>query len=148
MEGTSLGALHVSAVIDPTCARLVESVEGAHTNRALAAQLQVALGSTVGSVQMDSQAKYAAVACGEADLYLRAPNPATPNYREHLWDHAAGSLLVQEAGGKVTDVYGAALDWSQGRRLETNIGVVATNGHLHGAVIDMLTRLLPPLASR
>jgi 3'-phosphoadenosine 5'-phosphosulfate (PAPS) 3'-phosphatase len=84
------------------------------------------------------------VARGEADIYLRAPNSRTPDYRENIWDHAAGALVVEEAGGKVTDVYGEALDWTTGRRLERNRGVLATNGRLHEAVVDALAPLLPP----
>jgi len=93
---------------------------------------------------MDSQAKYAAVAWGRAELYLRAPHPRTPDYREHIWDHAAGWLVVTEAGGRVTDVYGAPLDWTQGWRLANNIGVLASNGQLHDAALAALTPLLPP----
>ncbi len=144
LDGTTLGPARVNAVADPLRACLVESVESAHTNRSLSARLREALGNTVEPVRMDSQAKYAAVARGQADVYLRSPNPRTPDYREHIWDHAAGWLVVTEAGGKVTDVYGNPLDWTHGRRLENNIGVVATNGYLHDAVIEVLAPLLVP----
>ncbi len=96
-------------------------------------------------VRMDSQAKYAAVARGEAEIYLRSPNARTPDYREWAWDHAAGSLVVEEAGGRVTDVYGRPLDWSHGRQVTGNVGVLATNGALHEAVVASLRGLLPPL---
>lgn len=143
LDGTLLGVAQVSGVADPRHARLAESVESAHTNHGLSAQMQVALGIVVAPVRMDSQAKYAAVARGQADVYLRAPNNRTPEYRECIWDHAAGWLMVVEAGGTVTDVYGDALDWTQGRRLEQNKGVLATNGQLHGVVLETLARLLP-----
>ena len=55
---------------------------------------------------MDSQAKYAVVARGEADIYLRLPTRA--DYREKIWDHAAGALIVTEAGGVVSDLDGQA----------------------------------------
>jgi 3'(2'), 5'-bisphosphate nucleotidase len=84
---------------------------------------------------MDSQAKYAVLARGDASLYLRLPSPATPDYRERIWDHAAGSIIIEEAGGRVTDAYGSDLDFSQGSRLEKNRGIVATNGLLHDAVL-------------
>jgi len=32
-----------------------------------------------------------------ADVYLRMP--VTVDYRENLWDHAAGARIVEEAGG-------------------------------------------------
>jgi 3'(2'), 5'-bisphosphate nucleotidase len=146
LAGDPLGAVRVSALAEPANARLAESVESAHTNRGLSAQVQESLGITAECVRMDSQAKYAAVARGQAEIYLRSPNPRTPDYRENIWDHAAGWIIVEEAGGKVTDVYGRPMDWTHGRRLEQNIGVVATNGRLHDAVIGAIAGLLPPLA--
>ena len=47
------------------------------------------------------------------------------------WDVAAGSLLVEEAGGRVTDLTGGALDLDAP-------SLVATNGHIHSAVLDVL----------
>ena len=47
---------------------------------------------------------------------------------EKVWDHASGTLLVHESGGTVTDVRGRPLDFSRGRGLSGNLGVVATNG--------------------
>lgn len=144
LDGVVLGAVEVSRVADASRARVAESVESGHTNHGLSAQMQGALGIVAEPVRMDSQAKYAAVARGQADVYLRAPNERTPDYRECIWDHAAGWLVVTEAGGTVTDVYGAALDWTQGRRLERNKGVLATNGQMHNVVLETLAALLPP----
>jgi 3'(2'), 5'-bisphosphate nucleotidase len=144
LDGESLGPVQVSSLTDAANARLAESVESAHTNRGLSAQVQESLGIIAECVRMDSQAKYAAVARGQAEIYLRSPNPKTPDYRENIWDHAAGWIVVEEAGGRVTDVYGRPLDWTHGRRLEQNIGVVATNGRLHDAVISAIAELLPP----
>jgi 3'(2'), 5'-bisphosphate nucleotidase len=143
-EGEPLGRLRVSAEADPARARLAESVESAHTNLDLSARVKAALGIAAESVRMDSQAKYAALAAGRAEIYLRSPNPRTPDYRENIWDHAAGWLAVSEAGGTITDVYGRPLDWSHGRRLEANVGILATNGPLHAAVLKVLAPLLPP----
>ena len=76
------------------------------------------------------------VARGEADIYMRLPANAT--YREKIWDHAGGVLIVEEAGGKVTDVMGKPLEFTHGRQLEANRGVIATNGLLHDAVLKAL----------
>jgi 3'(2'), 5'-bisphosphate nucleotidase len=146
MEGRSLGQLRVSDLAEPSQARLAESFETAHTNRGLSAQVREVLGIGVEPLRMDSQAKYACLATGQAEIYLRAPNPSTPEYRENVWDHAAGWLVVTEAGGQVSDVYGRRLDWSSGRRLEHNLGVLATNGPLHAPVIEALAPLLTPRA--
>jgi 3'(2'), 5'-bisphosphate nucleotidase len=85
---------------------------------------------------MDSQAKYFAVAKGDAEIYMRMPT--RPGYVEKIWDHAAGALVVEEAGGKVTDVTGLDLDFGQGHQLELNRGVVVTNGPLHGALVSAM----------
>ena len=93
---------------------------------------------TADPVGIDSQCKYAMVAQGDAELYLRIPRDDV--YREKIWDHAAGAILVEEAGGKVTDVFGKPLDFSRGRTLEQNRGVVASNGPNHDAVIRALAQ--------
>ena len=50
------------------------------------------------------------------------------DYREKIWDHAAGKLIVEAAGGRVSDIYGLPLDFSHGRALQENRGIVATSG--------------------
>jgi 3'(2'), 5'-bisphosphate nucleotidase len=85
---------------------------------------------------MDSQCKYATVARGDASIYLRMPTRA--DYREKIWDHAAGKIIVECAGGRVTDIAGKPLDFRHGRTLQQNQGVVATNGSIHDSVIDAI----------
>jgi 3'(2'), 5'-bisphosphate nucleotidase len=137
--------IQVSSLTDFSAARMAESVEVLHKHHGLAHRVKVALGMRLDSRLMDSQAKYAAVASGDAEIYLRAPNPRTPYYRENIWDHAAGWLLVQEAGGVISDIHGKPLDWGEGRRLENNVGIVAAPPLLHGAVIDALQQELKNL---
>lgn len=86
---------------------------------------------------MDSQAKYATVALGVVALYLRLSA-----YQENIWDHAAGTLVVQEAGGIVTDRHGKELDFGGGGcKLVRNSGVVVTNGRaLHEKVLQHLAQ--------
>ena len=94
------------------------------------------LGIAAPPLRMDSQAKYAVVARGEADIYLRLPTRA--DYREKIWDHAAGVLIVAEAGGTVTDIHGKPLEFHHGRELVANRGVVVTNGRLHDRVLEAI----------
>jgi myo-inositol-1(or 4)-monophosphatase len=54
--------------------------------------------------------------------------------RIHSWDIAAGSLLVEEAGGRVTDVRGGP-DF-----LSPNPSILATNGHIHEEMLAVLRR--------
>lgn len=118
--------------------RFVESVESGHGDQSRQAAVAKAAGITQDSLRMDSQAKYMAVAAGEAALYLRLPSPKTPDYREKIWDHAAGVILVEEAGGRVTDIAGKSLDFSLGAKLVNNQGVVVSNGSIHDPVLAAL----------
>lgn len=138
LDGGQSQPVTVASLTDPAAARFVESVESGHTDHDAHASLARALGITRPSLQLDSQAKYGVVGRGDAAIYLRLPSPKTPNYRERIWDHAAGALIVQEAGGRVTDALGQDLDFGQGRRLENNRGVVVSNGPFHAAILDAI----------
>ncbi len=132
--------VRVSDVGDANAARFCESVESGHSNQDDSAKIAAKLGITSEPLRMDSQCKYATVARGDASIYLRLPTRA--DYRECIWDHAAGLVVVEEAGGRVTDVDGKPLDFTHGRRLEHNRGVVATNGHIHAAVLDAVKSVI------
>lgn len=128
----------VSKNADPALARLSESVESGHSSHRDSARIASTLGIRTEPRRLDSQAKYAVVARGEADAYMRLP--VRIGRDERIWDHAAGALVVTEAGGRVTDIYGQDLDFSYGACLTHNTGVVATNGHLHEVVLEALSR--------
>ena len=130
----------MSSVVDSTDAVFCESAVSMHSDRGGHAGIAKRLGVTAAPVRMDSQCKYGAIARGDASIYLRLPSSAT--YREKIWDHAAGFIVVTEAGGTVTDAYGRELDFSLGRTLERNRGVVATNGLLHRKVLAAATTVL------
>lgn len=130
--------LHVSSRTDPVKIRILRSFEAGHTNVEAIDRLVQFLGIRAEPVRLDSQAKYAILAAGKGDLIIRLLSPEKPNYREKIWDQAAGSIVVEEAGGKITDLYGLPLDFTQGRTLARNRGIVATNGLLHEAVLDAL----------
>jgi 3'(2'), 5'-bisphosphate nucleotidase len=117
--------------------RVLGSVEAAHGDPAVVEDLIATLGIGGGWVRMDSQAKYGAVAMADADVYVRPRN--RPDYRERVWDHAAGAAIVAAAGGRVTDLDGAELDFSHGPRLEANRGVLVTNGPLHDEIVAVLS---------
>ncbi|MGD9634720.1 MAG: 3'(2'),5'-bisphosphate nucleotidase [Pirellulales bacterium] len=127
--------LHVSDRRDVAQARVLRSVEKAHTNVDEIGRLAEQLGITAPPVPLDSQAKYAVLAAGAGDVLLRLISPKAPNYKEKIWDQAAGSLVISEAGGRITDLDGKPLDFSHGRELKTNRGILATNGPLHDALL-------------
>ncbi|HAS81739.1 MAG TPA: 3'(2'),5'-bisphosphate nucleotidase [Verrucomicrobia bacterium] len=133
-------AVHVSQRSSVREAVFCESVENGHTAQGSAARICAFLGVAAAPLRMDSQCKYAAVASGMADVYLRLPTQA--GYEEKIWDHAAGALLVEQAGGRVTDVFGAGLDFTRGRTLRMNKGVLATNGLLHSSVLGAIAAVI------
>ena len=118
--------------------RFLQSVESGHADHGRQARIMESFGDRYRSVGIDSQAKYLMLANGGAEVYLRLPSPRTPDYREKIWDHAAGSIIVAEAGGRVTDSKGKPLDFSAGSRLRNNRGVIGTNGRLHSAVLEQI----------
>ena len=132
-------SLRVRPAADQRAIRVCESVEAAHSSHGDSARIAQALDIGAPPVRMDSQAKYAAVARGDADAYLRLPKG--PDYREKIWDHAGGVIAVTEAGGRVTDIHGRPLDFSVGRSLQKNRGVVVTSGAFHEAFIDAIAAL-------
>ena len=68
----------------------------------------------------------ALVAAGKLGAYV------TPD--GYLWDSAAGSILVQEAGGRVTDFRNN--EWKISEKL--NIDIVASNGRLHDQILKIV----------
>lgn len=137
-ENEELSPLRISDVKVPEQARLMRSVESGHTNIGKMDYLAEELAVEVEPVRMDSQAKYMVLAAGRGELYLRFLSSKQPDYKERIWDQAAGSLIVEEAGGKVSDLHGRSLDFSAGRTLLHNRGVLASNGHLHQQALKAL----------
>ncbi len=136
-DETAPTPIHTSDTTDPSRSRFTESFVSSHSSHDLAVEVAERLGITSDPFRIDSQAKYAVVATGNADIYLRLPRPGT-DYTERIWDHAAGALVVEAAGGTVTDMYGNSLDFTHGRLLRENTGIVATNGAVHDDVIGAL----------
>ena len=124
----------VDTIDDSSRSVVCESVEAAHAAHSVQAGIARRLGITAESYRIDSQCKYAVLARGEASIYLRLPRDES--YREKVWDHAAGAIVIEEAGGRVSDLDGNALDFSKGRRLATGRGIIATNGLLHEQVLE------------
>lgn len=133
--------LRVSDVSKPADIRLLRSFEAAHTNTGRIGRIIEEVGIRADPVRMDSQAKYAVLAAGKGDALLRLLSSKQPDYRERIWDQAAGSILVEEAGGRITDLSGAPLDFTAGRTLANNRGVCASNGQLHDTILDTLKRI-------
>jgi len=90
--------------------------------------------------RMDSQAKHGVIARGDAEWYVRLPKPG---YVEWIWDHAAGNVVITEAGGQMTDTIGQPIDFSLGAKLSPTVkGILMSNGGVfHQALIDAFAQV-------
>ncbi len=52
-----------------------------------------------------------------------------------IWDFAAASIIVEEAGGRVTDYKGKSIDWTKDW-----IDVLASNGLVHDEIIKLISK--------
>jgi len=125
--------LRVSAIEDPRALRLVVSCSHRspfidEAKQALGIDGELRLGS-VGL-------KVGLVAQGERDLYLN------PEGHCKLWDVCAPQIILEEAGGRMTDLRGAPMVYGPGA-LRVQGGVLASNGACHEAVLEALKALLP-----
>lgn len=131
--------VYVSAIEKSEEASFFESYEAAHSMHDLTATIAKILGVKAPPVRIDSQAKYGAMARGDGAIYLRFPRPG---YREKIWDHAAGCIVIQEAGGVVVDAAGKPLDFSRGRYLDVEKGIIATNAKLMPLLLNAVQAAL------
>ncbi|MED6212442.1 hypothetical protein PIB30_083411 [Stylosanthes scabra] len=127
-----------SSIEDPALATLCETIEKAHP---ISHSFTQGLAHTVGlrnqPLKVYSMAKYAAIAHGDAEAFMKF---AKVGYKERIWDHAAGFIIMQEAGGMVTDAGGSPLNFSKGLDIEgIDRGIVASCGAtLHEKIIDAI----------
>ncbi len=141
LNGGEVKRIHVSNRTEAATIRALESVEKSHANhdRMQIVREQAGLGSAE-LVHIDSMEKYARIAAGDAELYLRLPRLGSTR-PFMIWDHCAGTAIVEAAGGKVTDVDGSPLDYSTGKTL-ANQGIIVSNGAIHDRVITAVQKVL------
>ncbi|MFQ5788066.1 MAG: 3'(2'),5'-bisphosphate nucleotidase [Thermodesulfobacteriota bacterium] len=132
--------IKVSDIDDPYFAIICESIESAHSSLNDSEKIREILHIESLPIRMDSQCKYGVLARGEASIYLRIPTNIL--YIEKAWDHAAGWIIVNEAGGQVSDIHGNPIDFSVGTNLNENTGIVATNGKIHSKVIEAVKKVI------
>ncbi|KAF9220633.1 3(2),5-bisphosphate nucleotidase HAL2 [Gyrodon lividus] len=132
LSGANPTPLVIPPVV-PGTLNFLESVEAAHADLAFNNRVSELLNVTRAPTQMDSQAKYCCLARGDGGVYLRMPTRA--GYKEKIWDHAPGLVLIQECGGVVTDSRGQPLDFGLGRTLGENYGVIGAGKDVHAQVL-------------
>ncbi|KAK9069427.1 hypothetical protein SSX86_011330 [Deinandra increscens subsp. villosa] len=143
LDGSPPVKVHVSNTENPEEAAFFESYEAAHSSHSLSGSIAKKLGVKAAPVRIDSQAKYGALSRGDGAIYLRFPNKG---YREKIWDHAAGYIVVAEAGGVATDAAGNPLDFSKGRYLDLDTGIIVTNRKLMPALLKAVQESLKEVA--
>lgn len=96
-------------------------------------------GDIIKARRIDSQAKYGVLARAGAEYYARLPKPG---YLEWIWDHAAGNVVITEAGGAMTDTDGDPIDFSLGAKMSAKVkGVLGSNGNIfHKALVNSFQR--------
>ncbi|GAV91583.1 Inositol_P domain-containing protein [Cephalotus follicularis] len=126
--------IQVSSIDDPSLATFCEPVEKANTNHSFTTGVAHNMGLRKRPLRVYSMVKYAAIARGDAEIFMKF---STSGYKEKIWDHAAGVVIVEEAGGVVTDAGGRPLDFSRGVYLEgLDRGIIACSGAtLHEKII-------------
>ncbi len=141
LAGGAGSQVRVSQRADAADFVAAQSYERAHASKSRMARARDYAGLGAAQVvELDSMEKYALVACGDADVYLRLPRRGS-GYTHKIWDHAAGAALVMAAGGMVTDLDGSPLDFSRGDTLP-NAGMVVSNGRHHARLVDAVQRVL------
>ncbi len=122
-------------------ARMCCSEDEAHTDLSKIHQFLQEAGNQKKPIEMSSLAKIVMVANGRSEFLLRLLSPKKPDYREWIWDQAAGSVILEEAGGMITDLSGKPLDFGKGLRLFDNLGIAASNKKLHPELIRLLKQI-------
>jgi len=124
-DGVPPGRLSVSHVAEIGSALIATGLPGEPARPRHIATLPRIMRGAMMRITGSAAMNLAYVAAGRLDAFWEPGlNP---------WDVAAGILLVEEAGGRVTDL--------SGRRLQAPGGdVLATNGALHSAMLDAVRR--------
>jgi len=134
LNAGKLAPLAVSKVVAAGEARLVSSASHRSSDvDKVKEQLGIADEQQVGSVGV----KLCLIASGVRDLYVN-PSPKTK-----AWDTCAPEAILGRAGGRLTDVFGAPIEY--GGTLRHSRGLVASNGEIHDEVVTKLAHLFAHL---
>jgi 3'(2'), 5'-bisphosphate nucleotidase len=130
-DSTDSQRLRCSALATLTEARTVETIDA---NPASSQRMHDLTGLPEGEPVRSVGIKLAMIAGGAGELY------ANPRPRCRSWDTCAPQVVLEEAGGRLTDALGRRLDY-QRTSLKHDAGLLASNGHLHNKALERLAPL-------
>ncbi|KXS93502.1 hypothetical protein AC578_5472 [Pseudocercospora eumusae] len=84
--------------------------------------------------------KYAALGLGRSHIVIRIFRYGS--WRSNMWDHAGGVLIFEEVGGKVTDLEGKPIDFTTGRKMTNNHGLVCAPSSVHADLLKMVQQMI------
>ncbi|XP_017622065.1 SAL1 phosphatase-like [Gossypium arboreum] len=143
LDGSSVVKVQVSVVENPEEASFFEPYEAAHSMHDLSSLIAQHC-----RLELTVRQKYGALSRGDGAIYLRFPYKG---YREKIWDHAAGCIVVTdmdqfhsiiEAGGVVIDTAWQPLDFSKGKHLDMDTGIIVTNQKLMPLLLNVVKKSL------
>ncbi len=79
--------------------------------------------------------KVGLIADQSCDIYIH------PSPRTKIWDSCAPQIILEEAGGRFTDIFGGEITYDQAELQNLN-GILATNGVVHEDAVNHLRPLL------
>ncbi|MCA9371635.1 3'(2'),5'-bisphosphate nucleotidase CysQ [Candidatus Woesebacteria bacterium] len=68
----------------------------------------------------------------KADIYINTSDKTS------IWDTAAPEIIVREAGGTMTDIYGRRLVYNDTSSTHNHHGVVVSNNTIHKQIVDII----------
>ncbi|KAH9251842.1 3'(2'),5'-bisphosphate nucleotidase [Batrachochytrium salamandrivorans] len=110
-----------------------ESYESSHTVQDVHSKLHRAFGiGDKAVIRVDSQVKYALLVRGDCTVY-----PRCTGYDQCIWDVLPGAVILQQAGGKLTDEWGFKLNFKTGRVVQrhTLLATSSLDAELHNRVL-------------
>ncbi|EPP37011.1 hypothetical protein BOKEGFJH_00602 [Chlamydia avium] len=141
-------SLFGSAIQGRRCLEAGKTMTGKFCEASLAARnqqhhstrlLSLSLPGQPQAYRVDSQYKYAMVAEGIVDFFIRYPFAIS---HTRAWDHIPGAFLVEEAGGVVTDIFGHALNSRKDNFTLENHPVILASGNaqIHSTTLEKLQK--------
>jgi 3'-phosphoadenosine 5'-phosphosulfate (PAPS) 3'-phosphatase len=111
-----------------------DSIHLLHTRNRLNQNLEQMISkiNPISKISMGGFSKVIEVAKGSGNLFISPPSNCF-----HLWDICGTSIILEEAGGKITDIYGGKIDFSQ-LGIKYNNGIIAASKKIHERVLNIL----------